>query len=89
MKITNEDFKELEKIIENWIERYQIKDLRYYYDKYKKDGMTDQRFYWDVLHAAGIKIGDGKGMDGDINLYSYLNDNHIETALKKIINKYL
>lgn len=42
------------------------------------------RFRWDLLKDAGIKIGDGKGMSG-LPLYSYLNDVHINTALKSFI----
>jgi hypothetical protein len=31
---------------------------------------------------SGLKIGDGKGMSGDIDLYAYMNDDHIDTALR-------
>lgn len=46
-------------------------------------------FRWDVLWATGLKIGDGVGMPGDLNLYAYANDDHIDTALKRIMREWL
>lgn len=45
----------------------------------------NMRYRWDVLYASQIKIGDGVGIQGDLNLYSYLNDTHIDTALRSIV----
>ena len=42
------------------------------------------RYRWDLLWESGIKIGDGVGMPG-LPLYKYLNDSHIDSALKTII----
>jgi hypothetical protein len=46
---------------------------------YKKQGLSDMRYRWDVLHATNNNqfVCD--------TLYQYLNDNHIDTALKNII----
>ena len=44
-----------------------------------KDKKT--RFVWDCLWASNLKIGDGKGISGEIALP--FNDSHIETALKR------
>ena len=40
--------------------------------------LSPMRYRWDLLHAAGLTkwICD--------NLYPYLNDDHIDTALRKI-----
>lgn len=46
----------------------------------------DKRLRWDCLHATKIKIGDGNGMSG-LPLYGYLNDDHIDTALKAIFKE--
>jgi hypothetical protein len=45
----------------------------------------DMRYRWDLLNATGLKIGDGAGMPGDLNLYAYLNDDHIDSALRSIV----
>lgn len=47
----------------------------------------EKRFRWDLLHASGVKIGDGIGIQGDINLYSYMHDEHIDTALKVYVSE--
>ena len=46
----------------------------------------NKRVRWDCLYASGIKIGDGIGMAG-LPLYAYLNDTHIDTALKHIMQE--
>ena len=47
--------------------------------RYAAAGLSDMRFCWDCVNAAGLT--------GWIcsELYSYLNDEHIETALRSII----
>lgn len=45
----------------------------------------DKRYRWDLLWASKLKIGDGKGIKGDLDLYAYLNDDHIDTALRSIV----
>jgi len=45
----------------------------------------DMRYRWDLLYATRIRIGDGAGMSGDLNLYSYLCDTHIDAALRSFI----
>ena len=44
----------------------------------------NKRVRWDCLYATKIKIGDGIGQDG-LPLYAYLNDEHIDTALRSIM----
>jgi len=72
MKITPEDYAILEKA---------IKPMMY---KINRSGITAMRWRWDCLYRCGLKIGDGIGMPGDLNLYAYMDDTHIDTALKRI-----
>lgn len=57
----------------------------FYRSRYKAAGLSDKRFRWDCLWASKIKIGDGVGIKGDLDLYAYMNDDHIDTALRSII----
>jgi hypothetical protein len=50
-----------------------------------KAQVSEMRFRWDLLWASNIKIGDGIGVKSDIDLYAYMNDNHIDTALKAYV----
>lgn len=78
MKMTSTDFK----FLEERIKPLDTPELRMQYEVL---GYNSMRYRWDLLRATGIKIGDGAGMRGDINLYSYLNDDHIDTALRAIV----
>ncbi len=47
--------------------------------EYKFSGRTERRYRWDCVWSANI--------GGFLNeLYEYLNNDHIDTALKKITN---
>jgi len=70
MKIKSADYDKLKLACQDVMSRY-----------LKEKGLSDVRYAWDVFHMTGLKIGDGKGVKGDIDLYEYLNDNHITTAL--------
>lgn len=48
---------------------------------------VNKRYRWDLLAMSKIKIGDGVGIEGDVNLYAYMNDSHIDSALKSFIEK--
>jgi uncharacterized membrane protein len=48
-------------------------------EQYKTAGLSTARYRWDVLHATGLTPWICAV------LYPYLNDAHIETALKHII----
>jgi hypothetical protein len=52
---------------------------------YQKAGLSHERFRWDVLRASKIKIGDSVGMPGDLPLYDYMSDSHIDSALRAIV----
>lgn len=45
----------------------------------------DMRYRWDLLHATGLKLGDGVGVRGDLDLYAYLDDDHIDSALRDLV----
>ena len=45
----------------------------------------NMRYRWDLLYMSRLRLGDGVGMKGDLNLYSYLNDKHIDAALRSFI----
>ena len=76
LKITEFDYKRMEKSIDNLIENKGIeaignhKALNLGKDK-------DMRFRWDLLRYSGFDI---------CSLYTYMNDDHINSALKKIIS---
>lgn len=85
MKITDTDFATLETAIKP----LDTESLRTKYraglfsnSKHCKD--VNMRYRWDLLHACGLKIGDGKGIKG-LPLYAYLSDDNIDTALRRII----
>lgn len=52
----------------------------------------EMRLRWDFMHGAGIRIGESRNADvwqgkedkTFLPLYDYLNDTHIDTALKSI-----
>jgi len=50
---------------------------------YTNQGLTEKRFRWDVLYASKIDNDSASRWICD-NLYSYMDDTHIDTALRKI-----
>lgn len=79
MKIKPEDYKVLEAAV------LRVKEANpSAHDAYLAAGWSDKRYRWDLLWKSGLKIGDGAGMPGDLDLYAYANDDHIDTALRKI-----
>ncbi len=79
MKITPEDYAILEGAVKRTIARTGLT-----LDNYTSLGLTAKRYRWDMLEQSQIKIGDGANIAGDVNIYAYANDNHIDTALRKI-----
>ena len=79
MKITPEDYAVLESAIKRTIAQTGLS-----LDNYTSLGLTAKRYRWDLLEKSQIKIGDGINIDGDVNIYAYANNNHIDTALRKI-----
>lgn len=53
------------------------------YKYYREHGLNDERYRWDLLLSCNLIawIHD--------NLYGYLNDSHIDTALRRILKELL
>lgn len=54
-----------------------VKPFADYREGYRAAGRSDKHFRWDCLHFSGFNVRP---------LYSYLNDSHIDTALRRIVN---
>lgn len=72
MKITAEHFAQLSAMLTP----LDIDDLR---TQYKAKGLTDKRYRWDLLWAAGCTTFLCKV------LYKYMDDTHVDTALRSIV----
>jgi len=79
MKIKPEDYAILEKAVRHTMARTGLT-----LDNYTSLGLTAKRFRWDMLEQTKLKIGDGTNIIGDVNIYAYADDTHIDTALRKI-----
>lgn len=60
---------------------------------YRDRDLTPKRMRWDALDVAGriarcehgiALIGDDAGVPGRTRIYAYANDDHIDTALRRI-----
>ena len=59
-------------------------------EAYAAAGHSDMRYRWDLLADSGLRwVGDNVGIHdtSGLNLYAYLDDSHIDTALRKIVNE--
>lgn len=79
MKINRANYDKLNDAITDTLEKYG--DVSQHY---KEKNLTFRRFCFDLYHTSKFKIGDGIGIIGGINI-SDCNDDHIYTALKKIV----
>jgi hypothetical protein len=71
MKMTSEDYENLKlEIIDTLNENPQM------WAEYKKIGLSHKRYRWDLLWLSGFDI---------TSLYHYLNDDHIDTALRRLL----
>ncbi len=59
-------------------------DTDFYRSRYVAAGLTTRRFAWDCLHAAQQR-GLLPARFVIDTLYQYANDDHIDTALRKLI----
>lgn len=69
MKIKAEDYAALKLAFS----RYNLAEI---YNRYERMEYSPERCRWDILHASGFDTA---------TLYTYLNDSHIDTALRRII----
>lgn len=82
MKIKPEDYEKIKSAVQHVLDK-RPDAMQVYIDS----GKTAKRFRWDVLYASGLKIGDGIGTQGDVNVYGYAHDDHIDTALRTIMKE--
>lgn len=69
MKMKSEHFAQLSQAVRPYLSLE-------YQQKYTNAGLTLNRYRWDALHASGFDTRP---------LYEYLNDSHIETALRNVL----
>ena len=74
MKISGEDYQRLEAAIQDVLVKNRS-TLAGVWDRYQYNGLSHERMRWDLFHAA--KLGNALYNAG-------LNDNHIDTALRRI-----
>ncbi len=86
MKMKPDDYKTIKDAIVKKAKDKDV-DIAAFRKKYKEDGLSDTRFAWDLFWFTGLKIGDGKGIKGDLDLYAYMNDTTIGTALFRIVDE--
>lgn len=79
LKITQEHYDKLESAIRAVMSEHPTAR-----ESYRTNGLSDVRFMWDALRASQIDGVSGITWICD-NLYSYLNDSHITSALRRII----
>ena len=53
--------------------------------EYRKNRLSETRYRWDLFWKTGLRIGDERGNPGDLNLYAYMNDKQLDTALLHIV----
>lgn len=87
MKINKADYDVLKNAIEQALGTGRSK-----VEIYRREGLTPMRFRWDMLWQSGIQLGQShnKPESGDktwLGLYDYANDDHIDTALRKIMRE--
>jgi len=95
MKMTAEHYRKFKEMIELTLNADTIENWRRVRDDivenklYTKDPGT--RLRWTIFNAADswlrMKFNTSRGIIDDLGLYEYLNDDHIDTALKKIVSE--
>lgn len=79
MKITSSHFDHLRSLIEPL-------DTTERRAEYKSKGLTDTRYRWDLTYLSG-HASNPESCTRFIcdTLYSYMNDSHVDTALRSIV----
>lgn len=83
MKMLEEHYNKLEQAIRE----VQKNNTNITIETYAKRGLTAKRYRWDLLNAAIIEGKRSCHWLSD-HLYGYLDDTHIDTALRKITSTY-
>lgn len=87
MKIEPEHYKTLHELIKSQVDR--VPDFETFHRVLEN---SPTRARWDMLWATRLQIGDsnGSGPSGDrpfLPLYDYMNDDHLDTALRSIFKE--
>jgi len=82
MKMTEEHYNEL---YDMCADQHGNSDLAVIYDGYVWEGKSAMRFRWDIFWAIPIE----RRTPWTEKVYKYLNDDHIDSALKKIVKSLL
>lgn len=78
MKMRPEHYKALEDMLALFA---RIEDTAALREKYRKEGLSSKRYRWDVLFS----VPHARRREWfDLGIYEYLNDDHIDTALRAI-----
>jgi hypothetical protein len=84
MKIIPEHYEQLRVMVTEKLET--IESLEPFFDRYQKNGGDwKMRFRWDLLYTIPYEI---RQVWFD-EVYQYANDEHIDTALRKIMKGYM
>ncbi|MBU0847352.1 hypothetical protein KKH23_09240 [Patescibacteria group bacterium] len=78
MKIENEHYKQIKESVKETLSRHGLT-----YSGYASEFTDDSPAMWRLYHASNI-LGKSAVNFTVKTLYVYLNDNHIDTALKQI-----
>lgn len=81
LKIKPEDMRVLRERVEA-----RVKATPHWVELYKSAGLSHTRYRWDILWSSKLKIGSSTA-PGDLNLYDYLDDTHIDSALIAILGR--
>jgi hypothetical protein len=82
MKIKPEHYEELKAAIQSAVARLGMAAIQDHIKVLKNSPAvkdTEKRLRWDLIYASKLKIGHG------LPLYAYMNDVHIDTALKAVM----
>lgn len=78
MLMKDEDYQEL---LGMYADTHGNSDLHLAYREYMKQGLSEMRFRWDTFWGIPIE----RRVPWANKVYKYLNDNHIDTALKRVV----
>lgn len=62
--------------------------LRAWAPVYQHSKLSPKRFRWDALNETGLRAGDSIGMKTGWPVYDYLDDTHIDSALRAVMREF-
>jgi hypothetical protein len=84
MKMIKEHFEQLQSMVTSQLQR--LGSLEPYLVSYQQSGGDwKKRFRWDILYTIPYELR----QDWFNAVYQYANDDHIDTALRKIMKDYM